>query len=485
MRILYLDIDTLRPDHLGCYGYHRNTSPNIDRIAAQGTRFDACYVSDAPCLPSRAGMFTGQFGIHTGAVGHGGTCADVRHVGRQRGFNTRAQRPGFIESLRNCGVYPVSISPFAERHSAWWFYAGWREMINTGKGGVESAEEVMPLALDWVKHNAKRDDWMLHVNLWDPHTPYRAPEDFGNPFAGDEIDPWYTEELRQRQWDGFGPGGPQEPGGGFLAPQSNWPRMPAQITSLADYKRWIDGYDCGVAHADMWCGRLLDALAAQGVLDDTIIIVTSDHGETLGELGVIGDHQTADHIVSRVPMIVRYPGRSAGRVDTALLYQTDIAATLIELLGGDVPAHWDGRGFADAFQADQSAGRGFVVFAQNAWSCQRSVRWDDYLLIRSYHTGLKDYPAHMLFDLAADPHETTNLALDNPALADHGCALIERWTADMMTTSDYAVDPMWTVLREGGPYHTRGRVDAYCRRLRDTHRPRHADFLQAYPTGLV
>ena len=485
MRILYVDIDTLRPDHLGCYGYHRNTSPNIDRIAAGGTRFDNCYVSDAPCLPSRAGMFTGQFGIHTGAVGHGGTCADVRHVGRQRGFNTRQQRPGFIESLRNCGVYPVSISPFAERHSAWWFYAGWREMINTGKSGAESAEEVMPLALDWVKQNAQRDDWMLHVNIWDPHTPYRTPQDFGNPFENDDIDPWYTEELRQRQWDGFGPGGPQEPGGNFLSPQSNWPRMPAQITSMADYKQWIDGYDCGVAYADMWCGRLLDALATQGVLDDTILVLTSDHGETLGELGVIGDHQTADHIVSRVPMIVRYPGRSAGRVDTALLYQTDIAATLIELLGGAVPAHWDGHSFADAFRTDQSAGRGFVVVSQNAWSCQRSVRWDDLLLIRSYHTGLKNYPPYMLFNLADDPHETTNLAIDNPALADHGCALIERWTADMMTTSDHATDPMWTVLREGGPYHTRDRVDAYCRRLRNTDRLRHADFLQAYPTGLV
>ena len=83
MRILYLDIDTLRPDHLGCYGYHRNTSPNIDRIAAGGTRFDNCYVSDAPCLPSRAGMFTGQFGIHTGAVGHGGT-SRAGGVARQR-----------------------------------------------------------------------------------------------------------------------------------------------------------------------------------------------------------------------------------------------------------------------------------------------------------------------------------------------------------------------------------------------------------------
>jgi arylsulfatase A-like enzyme len=183
MRILYYDIDTLRADHLGCYGYGRATSPNADRIAAEGVRFEHCYVSDAPCLPSRASMFTGRFGIHTGVVGHGGTAADIRPLGAERGFHTGEQLPGFIECLRRQGIYPVSFSPFAERHSAWWFYAGWREMFNTGKRGHESAEEVVPLALEWLKANAKRDNWLLHVNVWDPHTPYRAPEAFGNPFT--------------------------------------------------------------------------------------------------------------------------------------------------------------------------------------------------------------------------------------------------------------------------------------------------------------
>ena len=81
MRILFLDLDTLRPDHLGCYGYHRNTSPNIDRIAAEGTRFTNYFCSDAPCLPSRAALMTGRHGIHTGVVGHGGTTADMRIEG--------------------------------------------------------------------------------------------------------------------------------------------------------------------------------------------------------------------------------------------------------------------------------------------------------------------------------------------------------------------------------------------------------------------
>lgn len=485
MRILYLDIDTLRPDHLGCYGYLRNTSPNIDLIASQGVRFDKCYVSDAPCLPSRAGMFTGQFGIHTGVVGHGGSAGDIRPVGPERGFSTMRQRPGFIWCLRQRGVYPVSVSPFAERHSAWWFCDGWREFVNTGKGGGESAEEVVPYALDWIARNAKRDDWMLHVNIWDPHTPYRAPAQFGNPFQDDPIDPWYTEEIRRRQWNGFGPGNPQEPAGSM-----GWfpgtPRMPQQVRSMADYKAWIDGYDCGVRYGDEWCGRVLNALADQGVLDDTIIIITSDHGENLGELSVIGDHQTADHITSRVPMVIRWPGISGPRVDDALHYQTDVAATIIELLGGTVPPDWDGRSFAEAFRAGRSAGREYVVVSQCCWSCQRSVRWGDHLLIRTYHTGLKDYPARMLFNVARDGHEVDDLAKSRPELADHGQALIEQWTAEMMSASRFREDPMWTVMREGGPFHTRGeRTTNYLKRLRDTGRAHHADFLEKHPTGIA
>ena len=72
MRILYVDIDTLRPDHLGCYGYPRATSTNIDKVAEDSVRFTDVYCSDAPCLPSRAALMTGRFGIHTGCVGHGG-----------------------------------------------------------------------------------------------------------------------------------------------------------------------------------------------------------------------------------------------------------------------------------------------------------------------------------------------------------------------------------------------------------------------------
>ncbi len=491
MRILYVDIDTLRPDHLGCYGYPRNTSPNIDRIAAQGVRFEKCYVSDAPCLPSRASMFTGVFGIRSGVVGHGGTAADLRIEGTGRGFSSRgSQRAGLIMTLRNAmqeqgkDLYTVSFSPFAERHAAWWWYEGWREMHNTGKSGGESAEEIVPLAIDWVDRNGKNDDWLLHVNIWDPHTDYRAPEEFGNPFEDQPLAGWYSEQIRQRQWDDFGPGTPQEPCGSYGTAES--PRQPRQIRSMDDYTKWVDGYDCGIAYADLWIGRLFEALEAQGVLDETVILITSDHGENMGELNVIGDHATADHITSRVPMILRWPGIGDGpRVDRGLYNQCDIGATLVELVGATAPAHWDAIGFAEDFRAGRDGGRDYAVFSQNAWSCQRSVRWDDWVLIRTYHTGLKHYRRYMLFNVADDPHELNDLADDRPELVAHGLALIDDWHEREMKRNDTDVDPMWTVIREGGPFHTRTRLEDYCRRLRDTGRGEHADFLEAHPDGLA
>jgi arylsulfatase A-like enzyme len=489
MRILYLDIDTLRPDHMGCYGYHRRTSPNIDALAASAVRFDNCYVSDAPCLPSRASLFTGRFGIHNGAIGHGGTAADLRLIGPERAFRTDTQRTPWITALDLRDWHTTTFSTFAHRHSSWWFYAGFREIHNCGLHGHERADGVVPGAIEWLKKNGRRDNWLLHVHVWDPHSPYRTPADFGNPFENEPLDGWYTEERRRQQWDDFNSAGVQEPSGSMGAMKGT-PVQPAQVRSMADYKRYIDSYDSGIAFADLWAGRLFNALADLSLLDDTIIMVSSDHGENFGELGVMGDHATADHITNRVPMILRAPGAGiatgrGGRVDKALHYQNDLAASILELVGAQVPSDWDGVSIAPSLRSGTDAGRPYLVASQGAWSCMRAVRWDRYMFLRSFHTGLKHLPAHMLFDVVADPHETNDLAAAQPQLADHAQALLEEWTTRMLAGNPDGIDPMWTVLSEGGPYHTRGKLADYCRRLRATGRAAHADFLEQHPTGLA
>jgi arylsulfatase A-like enzyme len=259
---------------------------------------------------------------------------------------------------------------------------------------------------------------------------------------------------------------------------------------MASVRKWIDGYDTGIRYADLYVGRLMDALANAGVLDETIIMISSDHGENQGELNVWGDHQTADHITCRVPLIVSWPSVTTdARVDNALHYQVDWAATLIEMVGGRVPANWDGRSFASAFKAGRTQGRDYVVTSQGAWACQRGVRFDaggeSYICLRTYHDGYKMLEPVMLFNLTQDPHEQHDLALEKPALVDHAMSLLASWQSDMMQTSTTNVDPLMTVMREGGPLHTRGQLSAYLQRLRATGRAQHADRLAARHPGEV
>jgi len=493
MRILFIDIDTLRPDHLGCYGYHRNTSPNLDWIASQGRRFDNCYVSDAPCLPSRAALWSGRTGFHNGAINHGGVAADPFHEGPGRMFRDRMDATGWIPQLRKAGLYPVTVSPFGERHSSWWWYAGWRESYNPGKGGMELADDVTPLALDWITKNAQRDNWFLHVNYWDPHTPYRTPIEYGSPFANDPLPDWLNDtpgalegvEVLQRCWAGFGPHSAREPQYDLdgSANMARYPRVPRQIDSMAAVRQWIDGYDTGVWYADRHVGLLLDALRQQGILDDLVIIVSSDHGENLGELNVWGDHQHADHITSRVPLIIRWPGvTTPGSSDEALHYHFDWAATMIELLGGQVPENWDGVPFTAALRAGKEEGRDNLVVSQAAWSCMRSVRFrqagEDYICLRTYHDGYKDLEPVMLFNLTRDPHEQHDLAPAQPELVNLAMGKLADWQQAQMLSHTSDVDPMMTVLREGGPFHTRGTLPRYLAHLRATGREAAAERLE-------
>lgn len=472
MRILFLDLDTLRPDHLGCYGYHRNTSPNIDAIARQGVMFTNYYCSDAPCLPSRAALFTGRFGIHTGVVGHGGTAADMRLEGSSRGFKDRLSREALTFMLRNAGLKTVTISPFGERHGAYWFYAGFNEIYNTGKSGLESAEDITPTVLEWIKSNAYKDNWFLHVNYWDPHTPYRAPADFGNPFENDPLPEWLTEETLAKHRELVGPHGPREINMYDNKTDPRYPRHLGEIKDMRDLKQFIDGYDCGIRYMDEHIGRLLNALDEQGVLDELVIIVSADHAENMGELGLYGEHATADYATCRIPMIIRWPGGRQGHIDTGLHYNLDLAPTLAELLGRPSVPAWDGQSYAPAITDGKECGRDYLVLSQCAHTCQRSVRFGDWIYIRTYHDFFHLWPEEMLFNVRTDPHEQRNVAAQHPEVCREATYYLQEWHSRMMQTMPrgYDVDPLWTVMKEGGPFHARGHLKSYCEYLEKTGR---------------
>ncbi|WP_269524540.1 sulfatase [Coraliomargarita parva] len=460
MRVLYIDIDSLRPDHLGCYGYHRNTSPVIDQIAREGVVFDRCYTTDAPCLPSRTAFYSGRFGIQTGVVGHGGTAAQPKVEGATRSFDDLYNQQGLARQFQKLGFHTAMVSPFGQRHAAWHFYAGFHEVHNTGDGGMESAEVVQPVVDKWMADNASKDNWFLHLNYWDPHAPYRVPDEYGNPFEGEPIPEWLEQEgLVPKHNKIVGPHTSMEVCMYHGRGNPRYPRYPGQITDDRTLRMMIDGYDVGVRYVDDHLARTIAALKDAGVYDDTMIIISADHGENLGELGIYGEHATADDATCRIPLIIKYPGGAQGVRNQMLHYNIDLAPTLMELFGGEKQPIWDGDSFAAAIEAGDDVGRDEVVFGQCAHVCQRSVRWGRWLYTKTYHDGLRLYPQEMLFDLDVDPHEENDIADENPEICREGQWRLSRWhdaqMQRMALNGGDMVDPLWTVVREGGPFHAR------------------------------
>jgi arylsulfatase A-like enzyme len=477
MHIVYIDIDSLRPDHLGCYGYHRSTSPNIDGIAHDGVRMNNVYTPDAPCLPSRTALYTGRFGIMTGVVGHGGTAADLRIQGRSRGFRDWVELSSLPAMLQRTGIHTAQISPFGQRHAARQFYAGFNEVHNTGQGGMESAETVQPIVLKWLGDNAQRDNWYLHINYWDPHTPYRVPAAFGEPFANDPLPAWLTDRVLEQHIAAPGPHSALDIAMYDDREDARYPRQPGKVTDRQSLRRLFDGYDTGVRYADSMVGQVVEFLKANGLYEETAIIISSDHGENLGELAIYAEHGTADHITCRVPMIIKWPGQAQGEIRDALHYNLDWTPTLAELLGQQADPVWDGQSYAVTLKPGATdAGREELIVSQCAHVCQRSVRWDNYLYMRTYHDGYHLFPKEMLFDIVADPHEQHDLAPSRPDLCREGLARLTEWHEARMfdlASLGYTTDPLWTVIEEGGPFHASNKslVETnYCQRLADTQR---------------
>lgn len=347
------------------------------------------------------------------------------------------------------------ISTFAERHAAWHFMAGFNEVHNMGKGGEESAEEVDPVLFPWLERNAHKDNWYLHLNFWDAHTPYRVPMEYGEPFADDPLPAHLDDiELIRRHNRLVGPHGSLEINMFDDAEFPQWPRHPGKVNDVASMRRIVDGYDTGIRYLDQRIGRIVEMLKKAEVYDDAAIIISADHGENFGELGVYAEHATADVATCRVPLIIKWPGMTQGGVNSALHYTVDLAPTLAELTGRTPCPSWDGESLVPALQGDSAFGRDQVILSQCAHVCQRSVRWGRWLYIRTYHCGFHLYPAEMLFDVIDDPYEQNDMADERPDLIREGASRLMGWVDAQMQRMMYdKQDPLWTVLREGGPFH--------------------------------
>ena len=447
MRIIYFDIDSLRPDHLGCYGYDRPTSPAIDAVAAEGMRFDRYYCSDSPCMPSRHAMMSGRFGINNGVVTHGGPASKL-HVQERLYGGVQPENQFLQRRIRENGIDTVAFSNFAWRHCASWFSLGWAEFHSPNlKSGNETAEEVNAPVLRWLQQNGSRDDYYLHINYWDPHRIYTVDPSWTERFGNYPAPQTWPDEAAIEGHQGIS--GPFTATGQFKDHQSTTPLMPGAVRSRRDFEQMITGYDAEIAYTDHQIQQVLDELERQGVLDETAIIVSADHGDNFGEHGIYSDHVCADEAIHSIPLIVKWPGVTpSGSACDEMLYNVDLSATLCELTGGEAPEHYDGQSFAGLLSGGTGGGRDHLVWGHGLYTLQRAVRTRQHLMVRTYDDYGYPFEPVELYDMDTDSHQTSNLRDARPDLVEYMDHLLAEWLQEQSAKPYSIPDPMQVVLRE-------------------------------------
>ena len=398
--LVLITIDTLRADHLGAYGYARDTSPALDALGREGTRFARCYAQSVTTRASHASIFTGCYPGTHGVLSNVEEYPDrpsLMTALRARGYVTA----GFVSSVvlnRKFGVQR-QLDQFDD--------ASTTTELNRQNMAERPARATLAAAAAWLERRDPERPFFLWVHLIDPHGPYVAPE---NPdrFVGDA----HATPGRRAL-----PLGDRNIGFGDI------PRYQI-LQGNQDPDFYVARYDGEIRYADDALGEFFARLRALGLYDRTLIAVTADHGETLDEAshrryfshGLVAYEEDA-----HIPLIIREPGgrrRLAGIDADAAVLSIDLAPTLLELLGVEVPAAFEGRsvlrGPRAAAEPVFSLGSYGTVQTERMMGTQKGVLRGPWRYLINSLDGAEE-----LYDHRNDPHEVRDVAAANPeVLAD-------------------------------------------------------------------
>jgi len=382
--VVFITIDTLRPDHLGCYGDKQIGTPNIDTLAADGTRFERAYTAVPVTLPSHTVIFTGTYptlsGVHDFAANKlSPTQATLASVLKDNGYTTGA----VIGSA-------VLDSRFGLNHGFDFYYDHF-DFNRLQESNLDEMERpgniVADVTLDWLSKNYQKK-FFLWMHLYDPHYPYRPPAP-------------YSEEYRDRPYDGE------------------------------------------IAFADAQVGRLIEFLKNKGLYQNTLIILSGDHGESLGEHGEKTHGFFIYNATLHVPLIIHLPGDMHARTVQNLVNLADIMPTVLAALNIQLPAHVQGQSLLPIISpkkednARSLYAETFLPRLHFNWSELRGVETENYHFI--------DAPKPELYDLRKDPGETHNLFAEKKAVTEEMrvrlAKLIQQYTAGQELAEKTGLDP--------------------------------------------
>ena len=432
--VLVISSDDHAAYAMGAYGNDAIRTPNLDRLASQGVRFDRAYVNCPFCTPSRQSLITGRYphscgvtllqtplaeeqltiadhlgalGFKTAAIGKMHFNSDLKH-----GFDFRIDSRDHDALLAE---QPARKPPADMPYKPVWmpFRVPAREWLNadrlpgTGYPRPGNAENqglydddflgtfFVRQAIDFMREN-RNERMCVWLSFYEPHSPFNFPIEFASNYSPSDIDLPET--------------GPED---------ARWVPAIFRDLSEADRRGIVASYYNSVEYVDNNVGRMLDALAELGLSESTLVVYISDHGYLLGHHGRFEKHMMWEEIV-RVPMVIRYPGL-APRVEPALVEMVDLAPTILDILDVDAMDGLDGRSLLDLLRGETAEHRD-VVFSEYLHDNKAMVRTDRWKYV--FTTGKTDLSLgyetgqgpsgrdQRLYDMTGDPGEFRDLADD-------------------------------------------------------------------------
>lgn len=384
--VVVITIDTLRADHLGCYGDKNIKTPNIDALAQDGVRFERAYTPVPVTLPAHSALFTGTYPMRSGMHDFADnklspTQPTLASVLKENGYATGA----VIGSA-------VLDSRFGLNHGFDFYYDHF-DFSRLQESNLDEMERsgnlVADQALDWLDKNYQKK-FFLWMHLYDPHYPYRPPSP-------------YSEEYKDRPYDGE------------------------------------------IAFADSQVGRLIRELKDKNVYQNTVIVLTGDHGESLGEHGEKTHGFFIYNATLHIPVIIHLPAGPAPRTVSELVSLPDLMPTVLAFLKLDAPSDVQGRNLLPfLIDKDNNKDQARSLYAETFlprlhfnWSELRGAETENYHFI--------DAPKPELYDLKNDPQETNNLYPQKKAVAEEMrnklTTLIQQYSTGQELAQKTGLDP--------------------------------------------
>ena len=468
MNLVCIVSDTFRWDYLGCYGNEWIETPNLDALAKQSALFEDAFAEGLPTLPARRVIMTGRRIIpfehhpqHSDKVGVPGwhplfyedvtmseallaqgyaTClvTDVYHMMKpgknfHRGFEywywvrgVEDDRFNWRDLERVKDVWPRvgywGHGPQDPRH---WLVQHMNGRVQWKSDADSLVGRVMGRASQFVEEYHFDYPFMLYVDCFDPHEPWDPPEEFGEKYCAD-FDPY----------------------------KSAFPPSRCDNMSEADLQLVRAGYAGECTLVDKWIGRLLDTLADRDLMDDTVIVFTSDHGCMMGEQGEL--HKGGDRLrnqVTQVPLLVRHPaGEGAGERVSGFVQHQDILPTAFDIMGIEPPERANGESLWPLVTEGRSSAREQIISAFGWHASVRNSRWN-YIAPYTEPPGNRGADRVELYDLQNDPQELVNVIEEHRDVADEMQAWMEQYMADHKAETGGALQP-----GQRGPEHDQAYV---------------------------